>query len=273
MEHSDLKNLIPAYCLGALDEAEKVMLETHLKKGCPACQTAMAEMSGVAAHLASTVEEKAPPVYLKNRILAQVQSEKSPSVVRVIKEDLEAAAVRALEKSRRLWICVIGALALAAVILIFLFTREIAQLKNELAALRTQAQLQAQLVNELQQQLHEKERILNVMQSPQIRLVELRGREPALAAEGRVFWSTSENKAVFIARNLPAPAADKDYQLWIIRGGQPVDAGVFAIDEEGTGVTTFEIGVGPEVNAFAVTLEKKGGAPAPEGDMYLLGTI
>jgi anti-sigma-K factor RskA len=273
MEHSELKNLIPAYCLGALDEADKTMLEDHLKKGCPGCQIALAEMSGVAAHLAATVEEKAPPVYLKNRILAQIQSEESPSVVRVIEEDLEAAAVPALEKSRRLWRAVSGALALAAVILIFLFNRQIAQLKNDLAALQTQAQIKEQLVNDLQLRLLEKERILNVMQSPQIRLVELRGRELAPAAEGRVFWSTSENKAVFIARNLPAPAADKDYQLWIIRGGQPVDAGVFAIDEEGTGVTTFEIGVGPAVNAFAVTLEKKGGVPAPEGSMYLLGTI
>jgi len=272
MEHSELKNLIPAYCLGALDEEEKRQLEGHLKKGCPECDGAMAEMLDVTTLLAVTVEEKTPPVYLKNRILEQIRAE-SPAAVRVVKDSLEDIAVRTLEKSRRLWIGVSAGLAVAAIILIFLFTRQISHLENDLRTLRTRAQMNEQLVNDLQHRLQEKERILNIVQSPPVQLVELRGLAPAPAASGNVFWSSAENKAVFVARNLPAPAADQDYQLWIIRAGQPIDAGVFALDEQGVGLTIFDITVAEDVNAFAVTLEKKGGVPAPQGAMYLLGTI
>lgn len=272
MEHSELKNLISAYALGALDDEEKRQLEGHLKRGCPECQAALAEMLEVTALLAATVEEKAPPVYLKSRILEQIRGPQ-PAAVRVVKDALDEVTASALEKSRRFWVGVSGALALASIVLAFFFTRQISQLENDLAAMQTQAQLNAQMVNDLQLRLQEKERILNVVQSPKVQLVELRGLEPAPAAAGKVFWSSAEKKAVFIAQNLPTPAADQDYQLWIIRGGQPIDAGVFAVDEQGTGVTIFNITEEQDVNAFAVTLEKKGGVPAPQGAMYLLGTI
>ncbi|HEX9654220.1 MAG TPA: anti-sigma factor [bacterium] len=271
MEHSELKNLIAAYCIGALDEEEKRQLEGHLKKGCPECDRVKAEMLDVATLLVATVEEKIPPVYLKNRILSQIQPDASP--VRVVKESLQNVAVNALEKSRRLWIGVSAALAVASVALIFIFTRQISQLENQLGELRTQVQINEQVVNDLQLQLQEKERILNVVRSARVQLVQLRGLEAAPDAEANVFWSESEKKALFVARNLPTPASDKDYQLWIIRGGKPVDAGVFAINEEGVGLSTFDITDDQNVSAFAVTLEKKGGVPTPQGDMYLLGTI
>jgi anti-sigma-K factor RskA len=272
MEHGELKNLIPAYCLGAIDEAEKRQIEDHLEDGCPECQIVMSEMLTVTAVLASAAEEKSPPVYLKDRIMSQIQT-RQPSKVRGVSDTVNEIATRALEKSRRFWIGVSGGLALASLVIVFLLARQISKLENALQASRSQAQISEKLVNDLQIRLQEKERILNVVQAPKVQLVDLRGLEPAPAAAGRVFWNSAEKKAVFVAQNLPAPDSSQDYQLWIIRGGQPIDAGVFAVDDRGMGVSLFDVGEEQNVSAFAVTLEKKGGVPAPQGEMYLIGTI
>ena len=56
--------------------------------------------------------------------------------------------------------------------------------------------------------------------------------------------------------------------------GGPVDAGVFTVDDKGT--VHFRFKPRSNVNAagtFAVTLEKKGGVPVPEGKMVLAGNL
>jgi anti-sigma-K factor RskA len=74
---------------------------------------------------------------------------------------------------------------------------------------------------------------------------------------------------------LPALPRNKDYQLWVIKGKTPISAGVFSVSDttanffriDGLAVTDPR-----EISAFAVTLEPKGGLPAPTGDMYLAGS-
>ena len=76
--------------------------------------------------------------------------------------------------------------------------------------------------------------------------------------------------------NLPETAKDKDYQLWVVdpKIANPVDAGVFSVDDKGAVHFHFKpkssvSGVG----TFAVSLEKKGGVPKAEGPMVLAGNV
>jgi anti-sigma-K factor RskA len=276
MEHEELKNSIAAYCLGALDEAERQAVERHLKAGCDECQRLLTEMLEVPNLLSFAVEPQYPPRKLKERILAQIQPGKAgvPSAAEKAIDRIDEAAYRALQKSRRRWMGASAALAFALVIVIFLFSRESVIVKKNLKALESQLQFNEQVVTQLQMELEHRQQMIHVFQSEAVKLVDLKGSGPTPQASGSVYWDPENDKAVFCAFNLPPPPADKDYQLWMIRGSEPIDAGVFSIDEHGKGVSLFNtIPEDRELSAFAVTLEPKGGLPKPSGEIHLIGTI
>ena len=88
-------------------------------------------------------------------------------------------------------------------------------------------------------------------------------------------WNPAKQEGVLKVEKLPALAADKSYQLWVVdpQYKDPVDGGVFTVDPQ-TGVASVKFtGKQPivAVNAFAVTLERKGGVPKAEGPFVLLG--
>ena len=98
--------------------------------------------------------------------------------------------------------------------------------------------------------------------------------QPA-AALGAAVWDPSTQQGVLTVSKLPALAIDQDYQLWIFdpQYPTPVNAGVFTVD-----TTTGEARVVFKANkpvssitTFAVSLEHKGGVPAAEGPMILVG--
>jgi anti-sigma-K factor RskA len=90
-----------------------------------------------------------------------------------------------------------------------------------------------------------------------------------------VVWDSSTQTGVINGQNMPQPAANQDYQLWVLddRYPEPVDAGVFSVDENGKTSSMFK--PKQKVSAtdkFAVTIEKKGGAPQHEGPIvYMSG--
>jgi anti-sigma-K factor RskA len=79
---------------------------------------------------------------------------------------------------------------------------------------------------------------------------------------------------VLTVSKLPAVAAEKDYQLWVIDShyAAPVSGGVFAVDPA-TGRAHVIFRADKPVHSiakFAVSLERKGGAAEPEGPIVLL---
>ena len=84
-------------------------------------------------------------------------------------------------------------------------------------------------------------------------------------ASGVVMWDQTKQKGTMFVDNLPKPAADKDYQLWVLDGaGNPIDCGVIAL--AANGMTTVEFSSKNKVDRasnFAITLEPKGGLPKP----------
>ena len=79
MEPEELHDLTAAYALDALDEHEERAYEEHLRR-CPRCQEELAAFADTAAALAYAVETPPPPDALRERILAQVEEERSKVV-------------------------------------------------------------------------------------------------------------------------------------------------------------------------------------------------
>ncbi len=109
----------------------------------------------------------------------------------------------------------------------------------------------------------------------QLRIATLASKlESAPDAIATVVWDTEKQEGVLKVTNIPANEADRDYQLWIVDPDykQPVDAGTFHVVNDGTQSIPFKpkTRVG-SADAFAVSLERKGGVPKAEGPMVLVG--
>ena len=87
-----------------------------------------------------------------------------------------------------------------------------------------------------------------------------------------MFWSPSAKRGVLVATSLAALPSDRQYELWVFLNGKPVNAGVF--DADASGRALFESTAFPEPDAqnFAVTVEPRGGMPAPTGPVVLVGS-
>jgi hypothetical protein len=104
-------------------------------------------------------------------------------------------------------------------------------------------------------------------------LASLLGNSPQAVAVA--VWNPASQEGVLTVQKLPALAADKDYQLWVVdpQYSIPVDGGVFKVDPTtGEGRLIFHPNRPVQTVAkFAVSLERKGGVPKAEGPMVLIG--
>ncbi|HEX8277198.1 MAG TPA: anti-sigma factor, partial [Segetibacter sp.] len=121
-----------------------------------------------------------------------------------------------------------------------------------------------------QTRLQEWQTALEMMADPEmamIKMPDVSGKNSNLAT---VFWD-KRNKDVYVMPNkLPQPATGKQYQLWALVDGKPVDAGL--LNSSCNGVCKMKNI--PRAEAFAITLEKQGGSVSPTmAAMMVLGKV
>ena len=87
-----------------------------------------------------------------------------------------------------------------------------------------------------------------------------------------VCWNTKSKEVMVAVENLPIPQPEKQYQLWAIVDGKPIDMGMIS---QGATQKNFQVLKSvDEPEAFAITLEKSGGSPVPTiENMYVIGAI
>jgi anti-sigma-K factor RskA len=102
--------------------------------------------------------------------------------------------------------------------------------------------------------------------------VVLKGTPHAPHALAKIFWMTNTGEVYVDPTNLPKPAPDKQYQLWAIVDGKPVDGGMISMQN---GVYKIQkMKSFGKADAFAITLEKQGGSPTPTmEEMYVIAKI
>lgn len=113
-----------------------------------------------------------------------------------------------------------------------------------------------------------KERLFYII-SPESRVVLLKGTDLAKNAYATVVVNKDQSNIYLASNGLPAPPSGKQYQLWALKDGNPIDMGVFDVSNseliEKPGI--------PGAQAYAITLEKTGGSPKPTLEqMYVMGS-
>ncbi len=91
-------------------------------------------------------------------------------------------------------------------------------------------------------------------------------------AMATVLWDKKNSDVYLMVNSLPQHPQDKQYQLWAIIEGKPVDAGMLEMNDT-EGLLKMK-NIKGNVQAFAITLEQKGGNPLPDmNQMYVVGKI
>jgi anti-sigma-K factor RskA len=114
--------------------------------------------------------------------------------------------------------------------------------------------------------------LAKLYRSPEFKTIHLAGLEKAPQSSVSAFWNQKTNEVMLDVQNLPTPPPGKQYQLWSIVNGAPVDIGM--LDNEFSGKVLKMKNTKPGSAAFAITLEKEGGVPSPTmEEMYVMGKV
>ncbi|MEO8514163.1 MAG: anti-sigma factor [Ignavibacteria bacterium] len=106
------------------------------------------------------------------------------------------------------------------------------------------------------------------------KVVDMKGMEIAPQSFATVYWNPGTKQVMLNVNNLPMPPSDKQYQLWALKDGKPIDAGVFDMKSGTDGDMHMMPVTIADADAFAVTLEQKGGSPVPTlTQLYVMGKI
>jgi anti-sigma-K factor RskA len=243
MVHNDYKEMVPAHALSALDAADERALNEHLED-CAECRRDLAEWDAVAASLALSAAPIEPSPQIREKLLAQIRSEKSVANV-----------VPLPSRQRNLWNSLGSLGQIAAVVLFAALIIAVIVLWQQNRTLREQ--------NEVYQ----------LLTAPGTRVAQLSGTTEASAATAKLAYDQN-GRAILIADSLPRAPAGKEYQLWYIVNNKPVPGKTFTPDPNGRGVLKDQVPEAARKSAvFAVTLEPAGGVAAPTGAIYLRGEL
>ena len=302
MRHEEYKQLLALEAVGALDEGERARLVEHLPS-CAECREELREMSDAAASLLYTVAPVRPSPEVRANVLARVRAV-DPS--EVLADPTEAAAPpRAVDPSEArgrapshggprdlrsllggvslwqlfAWRPALGFGAAAAAVAVVLLgltslalwnrnqtlSTEVASLNNRLREAQGEAAGQ-------REQLASARGIDELLASPGVRVAELSGKTPAPQAHAMLAYDRATGRAVVMANGLPPCPEGHAYQLWLIADNKPLPGGTFKADAQGRARMTDSLPPNHTDPTFAVTLEREGGVPAPQGDVFLIGT-
>lgn len=121
--------------------------------------------------------------------------------------------------------------------------------------------------NDLQTRLDSAENTLNkivdeqkLIKDPNVTVVNMVGSTAAPQSSANVFWDTASASVFLMVKNMPKLPTDQQYQLWALIEGKPKSLGVF--DSLQTNVV-LKMDNTKKADAFAITIEKKGGNPSP----------
>ncbi len=265
--------ILEEYVLGAASSQEKQEVEC-LSKVYP-------EVRAELVRLEETIEQYAmlhqipAPARLKNDIFAQMTfgpatgtqtvADSQETYVRPLSSAAAEGPVGTTGTVRPMW----AMMAVAASVLLAMFGGWAAYQMSEA---RTQNEQLAAEVSDLSQRTEYNEALAAHYRNPDTKVVRMPGLDKAPASSVVALLNQKTNEVVLDVQNLPAAPTGKQYQLWTIVDGKPVDMGM--LDPVFSNRLLRMKTSSPNAAAFAITLEKEGGSPSPTmEEMYVMGKV
>ena len=237
MTESDPHTLTGVYALDALDSAEQVRFDEHLRD-CPACRAEVAELTETASRLAAAAALPVSPE-VRAGVLAAVQQ---------VRQVSPFPAVANLDKKRtRGWYQQPTSIAAALMLVVSAGLGALALDKHQ------QARVAEQRADQVSAMATDPDRLeLSVP-------VSTGGYGTVVASGGSALFRTSDVKSL---------REGQVYQLWILRSGSPQSAQSAGLLGRGGVLEAFVDGMRP-TDALGLTIEPEGGSIRPTGSLVL----
>ncbi len=262
--------ILEAYIM-SLATSQEVMEVESLAVKFPAIRIELGKIENAILEFAE-LNSKTPPPALRDKILAAIAADENASKQsegKII--DFNTAGSRKSSSSLKGYAI---AASLALLVCLGYMFKEHEKVRMEKLALQQSIDSLSSATSTLQKQFADDKRDLlksmDVFTAPGNKMIELKGLDISPTSFAMVLYNQQSKEAFISVKSLPAPPADKQYQLWAIVDGKPVDMGVFEINATSSAMQKMKTIENPQ--AFAVTLEQKGGSPTPTLEqMYVMG--
>jgi anti-sigma-K factor RskA len=231
----DLQDQAALYVLRSLSADETAAFEDSLRNDLE-LRALVCDLREAAGDLGRSVPAKRPPAELKQRVLREIALEKQARSPRST-----TPAVNWLP-----WAIAAAFIALCAILVV-----DRTRLQRDLAAERTSD---------------------SFSQSMLVTLASPNGEHPD--AKVTVAWQPDRQSGIITIANMPPPGPGRDYQLWAIDANHkdPISAGIIHIDPNGVARIRFKPDQAvAQIKAFAISIEREGGATKPEGPIVMIG--
>jgi anti-sigma-K factor RskA len=263
--------ILELYVLGDVTPEERAQVEAMAQKH-PAIKAELDEIER-SIELYAKKNGVEPPESLRNRVLNSLvvnlgdDRTFNPTISTMETEDKFVIPISRARSNTFFKYAFAACLALLIVTFVALVSvyQKLQQSNNLVASLQSQNQQFAS-----QTKLIDNE--LTVYRDPSFKTLKLQGTKKSPSSRLIVAWSPANKKVMIDMTNANMPANDNNhqYQLWALIAGQPVDLGVFDADTTSKGMK--EMKSTASADAFAVTLEPRGGSPSPTMDeMMVIG--
>ena len=256
--------LLEGYVLGMTTEEESLMVMNL----CAKHPELLKEIELIEESLAGLSTRQTPPLRneLKERIASQLafkEENPDPSII-----PLNAPAGGAINlNAYRIGIAAGIALLIGCAVYIYSLQNRITDIESRLADASAAKTMLAVEMEEQKESMGRLAANFRIVSDPGMKAVPLSGMNSLVSKSAMVHWNPSTQEVYFNASALPPSPDSRQYQLWAIVDGKPVDAGVINL-EDGTAFQKMKLIAGAK--AFAVTIEKIGGSENPTLDTMCL---
>ncbi|MBI5931832.1 MAG: anti-sigma factor [Chloroflexi bacterium] len=258
-----LRELLPAYSIGATDEAETRLVESLLAE-CPEVANDLQDFMQLSDAMTYTAPPVALPTALHDKLMAAVaQRQATPSILPSAPQSgpTPKTTVRWLTPALARF-----ALAAAAILLILNIVL-IARLFN----LSDEQQQQEDEIAQLSDELAKQNQFFAALAEGQVKRIDLQSTNGDMLAS--VIWAPTSTTALLVSNNLPLLETDRTYQLWFIQGNQPISGGVFRVNEAGQGTFIFETPAPlDQYDALGISDEPMTGSETPTTTPIAIGS-
>ena len=252
--------ILEAYVIGDLSDSERLEVEKNIAQH--------TELRHELAAIEETNENIfqqlaiAPHARIREKLFSQ------------LKKSLEVKTVPLASRSSDFWRYATAAsiaFAFLSSYLAFNYWNKWRQSETTLANLITQNQQIAKDYNVVNQRLEQIESDFKVTGNPDFIRVVMKGNTNAPQALAAVYWNSSSKEVYLNIQNLKILSREKQYQLWAIIDGTPVDCGIF--DAQLSGLLKMK-NANKNPTTFAVTIEPRGGKASPSLEtMQVAGNV
>ena len=231
MNCDELRDQYELYTLGLADEPERQEIREHLDRGCEVCMREVKKAREMMTLIGGSAAPAVPSAKLRKRILASV----------------------GVEQRRIGWAPFLAGLSAMSIAAAVYFGGREADFSKQVLQLREQSRNQSIELTRMSE-------AMAIINGADTTVTSFGDTQPK--PKGKVF-ANPKRGILLIASNLPEVPAGKAYELWFIRAGKPVRAGMFRSESDGTAMHLESGSFDSSTTMVAVTLEVEAGVDAP----------